>query len=287
MSTLSQTWIFACLSYWSEKITRACPKNNKQTNKRTPPVFCFTFSSLVTLTFNLDIWSRSPPLVKRNCANLAENDRDTKCKGPDPISNTVVLSYDRYALKASIHFLTQSCDPISRYGKPVERTNEIFSRPISLVRSTDLPQQLTGSHDWVRRWVRALASPSDSVLCLIGIWHVSFSSDARHCPAVKTKFVCFHSNWSDQTPSNDSTWWWIEALKDLYVWYRVVPDGQVVVRTPGHCGQQRRDRRGTRWPVGNMRGHQLGMDDFCVITSSSSPPPPSSSFSLSSLSSSS
>ena len=39
-------------------------------------------------------------------------------------------------LKPSTHFLTQSCDPISRYGKPVERTNEIISKPILLIRST-------------------------------------------------------------------------------------------------------------------------------------------------------
>ena len=45
-------------------------------------------------------------------------------------------------LKVPIHFLTQSRDPISRYGKPVERTNELISRPISLVRSTGFSQQL-------------------------------------------------------------------------------------------------------------------------------------------------
>ena len=39
-------------------------------------------------------------------------------------------------IKATIHFPTQSCDPISCYGKPVERTNEIGLEMISLVPST-------------------------------------------------------------------------------------------------------------------------------------------------------
>ena len=56
------------------------------------------------------------------------------------------------AFKIPIHFLTQSCDSISCYGKPMKQTkNEIISRPISLVRSTGFPWQLTGSHDWVRK----------------------------------------------------------------------------------------------------------------------------------------
>ena len=58
-------------------------------------------------------------------------------------------------VKAPIHVLTQSCDLISLCGKPVERTSEIIRRPISLVRSTDFPQQLIWSHDWVRL-IRAL-----------------------------------------------------------------------------------------------------------------------------------
>ena len=33
-------------------------------------------------------------------------------------------------LETPIHSLTQSCDPISCCGKPVERTSEIISRPI-------------------------------------------------------------------------------------------------------------------------------------------------------------
>ena len=49
----------------------------------------------------------------------------------------------RARVKFPIYFLTLSCDPISSYGKPVERTNEIISRPTSLIRSTGFPQQLT------------------------------------------------------------------------------------------------------------------------------------------------
>ena len=47
-----------------------------------------------------------------------------------------------YGIKAPTHFLTQSCDPISRYGKPVKRTNEIISRLISWVHITGFLQQL-------------------------------------------------------------------------------------------------------------------------------------------------
>ena len=64
------------------------------------------------------------------------------------------------SLKASIHFVTHSCGQISCYGKPVERTNEIISRPISLVRFTGFPQQLIWSYDWVREWIGALHEPS-------------------------------------------------------------------------------------------------------------------------------
>ena len=33
--------------------------------------------------------------------------------------------------KVPVHFMTQSCDPISCYGKPVELTKQIITRPIS------------------------------------------------------------------------------------------------------------------------------------------------------------
>ena len=39
-------------------------------------------------------------------------------------------------LKAPTHFLTDSCDPISCYGKPVKRTSDIGLEMISLVCST-------------------------------------------------------------------------------------------------------------------------------------------------------
>ena len=53
----------------------------------------------------------------------------------------IVCEYDKISLglKAQIHLLTQSCDLICRYGKPGERTSEIMSRPISLVRSSGFP----------------------------------------------------------------------------------------------------------------------------------------------------
>ena len=46
-------------------------------------------------------------------------------------------------LQALIHFRTQSDDPISCYGKPVERTNEIAYPLISLVHYTGLTQRAT------------------------------------------------------------------------------------------------------------------------------------------------
>ena len=60
-----------------------------------------------------------------------------------------------------INFLTQSCDPTSCYRNPVQRTNEIVSRPISLVRSTGFPPRHIGSQDRVRKWVGGftLAAP--------------------------------------------------------------------------------------------------------------------------------
>ena len=41
-----------------------------------------------------------------------------------------LLFFFSLSFNAPIQFLTQSCDPSSRYGKPVERTDEIISRPI-------------------------------------------------------------------------------------------------------------------------------------------------------------
>ena len=44
---------------------------------------------------------------------------------------------------------------------------------------------------------QSLTSPSDTALsdrCLIGIYHALFSSDARHCPLVKSKSVCSHDS---------------------------------------------------------------------------------------------
>ena len=64
-------------------------------------------------------------------------------------------------LRPPIHFLTQSRDPISCYRKPMERTNETISRSILLIRSNRFPKQLVGSHDWVRKWIRAI---TDTVL---------------------------------------------------------------------------------------------------------------------------
>ena len=52
-----------------------------------------------------------------------------------------------FVLKASIHFLTQSWDLISCYGKPVAQTIEIILRPISLICSTGFLQQLILSHN--------------------------------------------------------------------------------------------------------------------------------------------
>ena len=51
---------------------------------------------------------------------------------------------------------------------------------------------------------QTLTSPSDSVLCLIGIQHVILQSDTRNCPMTKPKFVFSNSNWSDQTLSGFS-----------------------------------------------------------------------------------
>ena len=48
-------------------------------------------------------------------------------------------------LQALIHFRTQSDDPISCYGKPVERTNEIAYHAKSLARSIGFLWQVIGS----------------------------------------------------------------------------------------------------------------------------------------------
>ena len=56
------------------------------------------------------------------------------------------LKYHTYDITAPIHFLTQTRDPII-YGKPMERTNIIVSRPILVVRFTGYPHQLIGSHE--------------------------------------------------------------------------------------------------------------------------------------------
>ena len=50
--------------------------------------------------------------------------------------------------KAPILSQSQSDDPISRYRKPVERSNEIAYHLIPLVRSASFPLQLIGSCDW-------------------------------------------------------------------------------------------------------------------------------------------
>ena len=57
--------------------------------------------------------------------------------GPDLFSDSVV----------------RSCQLIR---KPVERTNEIISRLISLVHFTGFPHQLIGSHGSVRKWIGVL-----------------------------------------------------------------------------------------------------------------------------------
>ena len=55
------------------------------------------------------------------------------------IEDYVRLPVWQAVLKASIHLLTQSCDPISCCGKPVERTNEIGLQITTSVRSTGYP----------------------------------------------------------------------------------------------------------------------------------------------------
>ena len=60
-------------------------------------------------------------------------------------SDTTLCPLSR--LKAPIHSLTQSCDPISCCGKPMERTNEIGLEMVSLVHSTGFAEWLIGSYD--------------------------------------------------------------------------------------------------------------------------------------------
>ena len=83
-------------------------------------------------------------------------------------------------LMVPIHFLTQSYDPVSCYGKTVEWTIEIISRLISLIRCTGFPWQLIGSHDGVRKWI------FDGNLAGAILTHLS---DPRHCQTVKSKFA--------------------------------------------------------------------------------------------------
>ena len=71
-------------------------------------------------------------------------------------SGSVKEDFHRTTVRALIHSLTQSGQPISHDRKPVERTNEIISRPVWWVHSVGFPQQLIWSYNWVRKWIRAL-----------------------------------------------------------------------------------------------------------------------------------
>ena len=64
-------------------------------------------------------------------------------------------------------------------------------------------------------------SPLDTVMCLIRIQHALFSSCTRHCPTVKSKSLCSHSNWSNQTLLYDSAWELSGAFTALKALYRV------------------------------------------------------------------
>ena len=78
----------------------------------------------------------------------------SRLQSPDTVCETWIGQDDFVPpFKALIPFLTQSCDSISRYGKPVEQINEIISRPVWLIHSTGFLQQLIWSHDWVRDWI--------------------------------------------------------------------------------------------------------------------------------------
>ena len=74
-------------------------------------------------------------------------------------------------IKAPIHCLCQSCNPISCWGQPVERTSEIGLEMISSVRSAGFLYLLVGSHDWVRKWMGTLrVSITSDVLYFLYNW---------------------------------------------------------------------------------------------------------------------
>ena len=55
-------------------------------------------------------------------------------------------------------------DLISCYRKPVEWISEMEEYAISLVCTTDFPQQPTGSSDWVGKWIVAFSVALDVLL---------------------------------------------------------------------------------------------------------------------------
>ena len=74
---------------------------------------------------------RTPPQPHR-WPGLGEREKDSAIMCVSPPQSHLLLI-------AKIHFLTQSCDPISHYRKLVEQTNETISRLVSLIHSTGLP----------------------------------------------------------------------------------------------------------------------------------------------------
>ena len=97
---------------------RPPPKKKKKTVKEV--IAC----KGVTITFDLDI---IPACL---CA-ISFNSRSMRC-----FFAGTIKKLRHQSVKARIHLLIQSCDPITRYGKPLERTNEIGPEMIPLVRAT-------------------------------------------------------------------------------------------------------------------------------------------------------
>ena len=123
--------------------------NHKLTNSLSVCLFvCLRFSLPLSLSYGLrgEIILCGRRFETARCFGKIRRVQPLRWCGKQQIGNSIWRLLGGF-IKRPIHFLIQSWDLISCCGKPVKRTNEIGLELFSLVRSTDFPQQLIGSHD--------------------------------------------------------------------------------------------------------------------------------------------
>ena len=168
-------------------------------------------------------------------------------------SGSVSSHKQLFHFKAPIRFRTQSDDPISCYGKPVDRTNEIKGYAVSLVLSTGFLQRLIGSSDWVREWLRTLKELLTSKKKRVTSWnssHPVWLPSSRLSSSVRlSSFVVVFLLYLTKTLSVESACLFFSSF--VVVWWVHFPSSFPRVSTPNSCFVRRAQEIKVtfKWPI--------------------------------------